>query len=103
MRTLRMGLPAAAALLAVLAVSPCTWAKEPYRQVLISADLSMNVDPNYLARAMIASRYAAPECPTPWSVRKYRKFGGKQEQIDVIWIDNGKLQIGVIPTRGMGI
>ena len=63
----------------------------------------MNVDPNYLARAVIASRYATPDCPTPWSVRKFRHFGGKQEQIDVIWIDNGKLQIGVIPTRGMGI
>jgi len=63
----------------------------------------MNVDPNLLARDVIVSRYAVPDCPTPWSVRKVRQFGGKQEQVDVIWIDSGKLQIGVIPTRGMGI
>jgi hypothetical protein len=52
---------------------------------------------------MIVSRYAAPDCPVPWSVRKFRYFGGKQEQIDVVWVDNGKLQIGVVTTRGMGI
>src|SRR4051794_9027586 len=103
MRTLRTSLPFVGPLVAVLALAPCARAKDPYRQVLVSASLNMNVDPNYLARAMIASRYAAPECPTPWWVRKYRHFGGKQEQIDVIWIDNGKLKIGVIPTRGMGI
>ena len=91
------------AMVAVLAISPFTWGKEPYRQVLVSASLNMNVDPNNLARAVIASRYAVPDCPIPWSVRKFRHFGGKQEQIDVIWIDNGKLKIGVIPTRGMGI
>jgi hypothetical protein len=63
----------------------------------------MNLDPMLLARDVVVSRYAVPECPTTWSVKKFRSFGGKQEQLDVIWIDNGKLQIAVIPTRGMGI
>jgi len=97
------GVLATTVLVNLLTITPRGWAKEPYRQVLVSASLNMNVDPNYLAKTVIASRYAAPDCPTPWSVRKVRQFGGKQEQIDMIWIDNGKLQIGVIPTRGMGI
>jgi hypothetical protein len=63
----------------------------------------MNVDPMLLARDVVVSRYAVPESPTAWSVKKFRSFGGKQEQVDVIWIDNGKLQIAVVPTRGMGI
>src|SRR5271165_3562345 len=86
-----------------LVVPPLSSAKEPYRQVLISSDLNMNVDPFLFGRNIIASRYAAPDCPIPWSVRKFRYFGGKQEQINVVWIDNGKLQIGVVATRGMGI
>ena len=36
-------------------------------------------------------------------MRKYRYYGGKQEQVYVVWIDNGKLQISVIATRGLGI
>jgi hypothetical protein len=90
-------------LIGLLAITPLGWAKEPYRQVLILADRNMNVEPFLTGRDVIASRYAAPDCPTPWSVRKFRYFGGKQEQVNVVWIDNGKLQIGVIPTRGMGI
>ena len=50
MRTLRTGLLVAGALVAVLAVSPFTWGKEPYRQVLVSANLNMNVDPLLVAR-----------------------------------------------------
>src|SRR5262249_34904257 len=38
-----------------------------------------------------------------WDVRKYQLHGGKQEGVDVIVVDNGKLQIAVCPTRGMGI
>lgn len=90
--------------LAALLASPA-WAqgKKPYRQVLISTDYNMNVDTFMTARQAIASRYAVPECPTPWTVRKFRYFGGKQEQSYVIWIDNGKLQISVVATRGLGV
>ncbi|MFO0891986.1 MAG: aldose 1-epimerase family protein [Isosphaeraceae bacterium] len=99
MRHLRVALLVAAAL-----VLPRTGlSKEPYRRVLVSASRSMNVDPMLLARDVIVSRYVTPECPSPWSVRKYRYFGGKQEGVDVIWIDNGILEIALIPTRGMGV
>jgi hypothetical protein len=36
-------------------------------------------------------------------VRKYRLHGGKQDGVDVVVLDNGKLQIAVCPTRGMGV
>jgi len=89
--------------ISLVLVVPLGWGKERYRQVLISANQNMNVDPFLFGRNMIASRCATPDCPTPWSVRKFRYFEGKQEQVDVVWIDNGELQIAVIPTRGMGI
>src|SRR5688572_3125218 len=39
----------------------------------------------------------------PWSVRRWRLHGGKQDGVDLIAIDNGKLTITLVPTRGMGI
>jgi hypothetical protein len=36
-------------------------------------------------------------------VRKQRLHGGKQEGVDLIVIDNGRMQITLVPTRGMGI
>ncbi len=38
-----------------------------------------------------------------WSVRKYTLHGGKQEGVDVIVVNNGKLTFTVIPTRGMSV
>ena len=38
-----------------------------------------------------------------WSVRAQTLRGGKQEGVELITIDNGTLQIVVIPTRGMGV
>ena len=38
-----------------------------------------------------------------WSVQKYVLHGGKQEGVDVIVVNNGKLTFTVIPTRGMSV
>jgi hypothetical protein len=38
-----------------------------------------------------------------WSVTKTILKGGKQEGVELLTLDNGKLKITVIPTRGMGI
>ena len=38
-----------------------------------------------------------------WSVEREILRGGKQEGVEILTLDNGKLQIRVIPTRGMGI
>src|SRR5262245_53514375 len=43
----------------------------------------------------------APE--VPWSVRRERLHGGKQDGVDLIVVDNGRLTITLVPTRGMGI
>lgn len=40
---------------------------------------------------------------TPFSIEKIRLHGGKQEGVDVIVINNGELEITLVPTRGMGI
>lgn len=38
-----------------------------------------------------------------WAVHKYTLRGGKQEGVDVIVVNNGKLSFTVIPTRGMSV
>jgi len=38
-----------------------------------------------------------------WSINKRTLHGGKQEGVDLIEVDNGRLQFRVIPTRGMSV
>jgi hypothetical protein len=38
-----------------------------------------------------------------WSINKRTLHGGKQEGVDVIEVDNGRLRFVVVPTRGMSI
>jgi Domain of unknown function (DUF4432) len=38
-----------------------------------------------------------------WSVEKMTLHGGRQEGVDLILVDNGRLKFTVCPTRGMGI
>jgi hypothetical protein len=73
-------------------------AAEPTRHVLSS--VTENLNP---ASVKITQQDAAPSCPVRWSVTKRRLSGGKQDGVDVIVLDNGKLAITVVPTRGMGI
>jgi hypothetical protein len=73
-------------------------AAEPFSQTLVSAQRNLNV------RTWEAtSRQVTPACPAAWSVRKFSLHGGKQEGVDVIVLDNGKLQLTIVPTRGMGV
>src|SRR4051812_8182510 len=44
-----------------------------------------------------------PSCPTAWQVRPERLHGGRQEGSRLLVLDNGKLQITLVPTRGLGI
>ncbi|MHB8522204.1 MAG: aldose 1-epimerase family protein [Limisphaerales bacterium] len=75
-----------------------TSAAELLRQVLTSATRDVHLD-----AWQINSRDLDPQSPVPWSVEKHTLHGGKQEGVDVIVVDNGRLRITVIPTRGMGI
>ena len=44
-----------------------------------------------------------PGTPAGWSVVKRRLRGGRSDGVDVIEVNNGRLQFTVLPTRGMGI
>lgn len=71
---------------------------EPYRRVLASAQ-----DDPGIERFEVCGRDLTPACPHAWSVRKRRLAGGLQEGVDVVEVDNGRLSIVIVPTRGMGI
>ncbi|MHC4628786.1 MAG: aldose 1-epimerase family protein, partial [Planctomycetota bacterium] len=73
-------------------------AAEPFRLVL--TDVEQNV---YKETTEITSGDLTPASPIPWSVRKYVLHGGRQEGIDVVEVNNGKLRFTVVPTRGMSI
>ncbi len=70
---------------------------EPFRKVLISAKENVRVE-----TLEIKGKDVTPNSPN-WSVRKNTLHGGKQEGVDVIVVDNGKMQFTVIPTRGMNV
>lgn len=40
---------------------------------------------------------------TPWKITKRTLQGGKRHGVDLIELDNGALQLSILPTRGMGI
>src|SRR5262249_11817874 len=94
----RSGIMNRITLLTTLVATSATPAAEPFRQTLASTSQNLNV-PNWEA----TNREVTPRCPTPWFIRKLTLHGGKQEGVDVIVVDNGKLRFTVIPTRGMGI
>jgi len=52
---------------------------------------------------MVASDLPSYKGGAKWHIRKRILQGGKQEGVELIEVDNGKLRFRVIPTRGMGI
>ena len=71
---------------------------EPFQKLLTSAERGVHVD-NW----ELTARDFKPRLPMPWSVRKLTLHGGKQEGVDLIVVDNGRLKVTLIPTRGMGV
>jgi hypothetical protein len=84
------------AVLAACVAGPA--AAEPFRKTLTSSSQNLRVE-----QWEVTAKEATPGCPVAWAVRKRTLHGGKQEGVELVVIDNGKLQITVIPTRGMGI
>jgi galactose mutarotase-like enzyme len=70
---------------------------EPFRQVLISTKENLRVE-----TFEIKGHDVTPDSPN-WSIQKLTLHGGKQQGVDLIIVDNGKLQFTVIPTRGMSV
>ena len=81
-----------ASLLALLFALPAP-AAEPFRQ-------NLSGTPH---RVEVKSRDVTPGSPVAWRVTKYNLVGGKQEGVELVEIDNGRLKIVVVPTRGMGV
>jgi hypothetical protein len=71
---------------------------DPFRQTLTSA--SRNI---HLETWQITSRDFDFKSAAPWSVQKYTLRGGRQEGVDLIVVNNGRLTFTVVPTRGMSV
>lgn len=85
------------ALLLVLALlRPAAAAPEPYRHVLTSVARGVHVDQWTLTARDLGLTGG-------WSIRKMTLQGGRQQGVDVILVDNGRLTFTVIPTRGMSL
>ena len=84
--------------IAPLSAAAAAAAAEPYTQTLTSAARNENIE-----SWEVTSEHLGVRTDPPWSVRKQTLRGGKQEGVELIVIDNGKLVITVVPTRGMGL
>src|ERR1051326_7104398 len=82
----------------ITASLPSARAAEPFRKPLTSAAANVRVDEWKITGADLKLGAAAG-----WSVRKFTLHGGKQEGVDLVEVDNGRLRFTVIPTRGMGV
>lgn len=51
----------------------------------------------------ITSEQLGIKSAKPFTVEKKRLHGGRQEGVDLLIVDNGLMQITLVPTRGMGI
>ncbi len=71
---------------------------EPLRVVLTSAEQGV-----HLEQWRISNHDLHINSPQDWSVEKRTLHGGKQEGVDLIEVDNGAMQLAVVPTRGMGL
>jgi hypothetical protein len=71
---------------------------EPFRQVLTSASRNIRLD-----TWQITHRDLDFKTNAHWSVHKYTLRGGRQEGVDLIVVDNGRLTFTVVPTRGMSV
>ena len=80
------------------------WGHAPKKNATIESDtentLSRNSQVEYLESS---TGHKDKTFAAQWSVTKTVLQGGKQEGVELLTLDNGKLKITVIPTRGMGI
>jgi Domain of unknown function (DUF4432) len=71
---------------------------EAFRALLTSSGQSLSAE-----SADFNGRRITPLCPVAWSIKKAVLHGGKQEGVEILVVDNGKLRFTVCPTRGMGL
>ena len=79
------------------ALSLTASAAEPFRHTLIS------VAENFREETWeINGRELTPQAPG-WSIQKRTLHGGKQEGVEIVVVNNGRLEFTVIPTRGLSL
>jgi hypothetical protein len=84
--------------LLLLCLMPLSAGGQTFHKTLISTRQNIRLE-----QWSVAARDVQPDGPGGWSVRKFTLHGGKQEGVDGVLVDNGKLRLLVVPTRGMGI
>ncbi len=82
----------------ILATPDARLSAQAARYVLTSVDQNIDV-----GDWQIGGRETGIAPDVRWSVRRQRLHGGKQDGVDLIVIDNGRMTITLVPTRGMGI
>ncbi len=81
-----------------LAAGTLAMAEEPLRHTLTSSERGIQVG------EWKTSNYDVIRKSKPaFSVKKITLHGGRQDGVDLITVDNGKLKFSIIPTRGMSI
>ena len=79
-------------------LTPTRLSAQASRYVLSSVEQNIDV-----GNWQIGGRETMVAPDVPWSVRRQILRGGKQDGVDLIVIDNGRMTITIVPTRGMGI
>ncbi len=82
----------------ICAIAGTSSAVPPFQKTLISAKENFNV-----GDFRIAGNEVTPDCREDWSVTLRTLSGGRQDGVQLIEIDNGRLKATLIPTRGMSI
>ena len=72
-------------------------------KIEISSDGTVTIESNTKIVLSSSANHSAKKFSADWSVTKETLHGGKQEGVELITLDNGKIIIRIIPTRGMGI
>ena len=82
----------------ILAMPDARLSAQAARYVLTSVEQNIDV-----GDWQVGGRETGIAPGVQWSVRRQRLHGGKQDGVDLIVIDNGRMTITLVPTRGMGI
>ncbi len=69
-----------------------------FEKVLTDASENLNVETYRLG----SDSFPGMQGPA-WSIRKFALKGGKQQGVELVEIDNGRMRVALVPTRGMGI
>lgn len=73
------------------------------RYVLIDSRSNVRVDEFEVTSADVSGTSGGGQQPPAWSIRQRVLRGGRQEGVHLLTIDNGRTQIVIVPTRGLGI